>query len=252
VAGARIRENRVLAGMIFDLDGVIADTHPIHRQAWRQLLVERGQRVSEEELDFVLEGSKREEILRHFLGGLPAGEIFHCGQRKDELFHQSVAGLRAIPGVVNLLHQVDAAGIPMAVATSGSRGRANEVIGQLGLSGCFCVVVTGDDTANGKPDPSIFYLTANCLHVAPQQLLVAEDSRGGVRAAKSAGMKCLGIASDRLAFRLYREGADRVVPDFRGISLRSLQGLFEDSKPTNELLGEPVEGTSHDSQYDRP
>jgi HAD superfamily hydrolase (TIGR01509 family) len=238
--------------MIFDLDGVIADTHPIHRQAWRQLLVERGQRVSEEELDFILEGSKREEILRRFLGSLPAGEMFQYGQRKDELFHQSVAGLRAIPGVVNLLQELDTAGIPMAVATSGSRGRANEVIGQLGLASCFTAVVTGDDTANGKPDPAIFCLAANCLQVARQQLLVAEDSRGGVRAAKSAGMKCLGIASDRLAFRLYREGADRVVPDFRGISLLDLQGLFEDSKPTNESLRDPSDGTSHDSQYNRP
>jgi beta-phosphoglucomutase-like phosphatase (HAD superfamily) len=56
----------VFAAMIFDLDGVIADTHPIHRQAWRQLLLEQGQQVSEEELDFVLEGRKRQEILRPF------------------------------------------------------------------------------------------------------------------------------------------------------------------------------------------
>jgi len=227
VAGARIRENRVLTGMIFDLDGVIADTHPIHRQAWKQLLAERGQRVSEEDLDFILEGSKREEILRHFLGSVPAVEMLHYGQRKDELFHQSVAGLRPIPGVVDLLRELDSAGIPMAVATSGSSGRANEVIRQLGLAGSFSAIVAGDDIANGKPDPAIFYLAANCLQVAPQQLLVAEDSRGGVRAAKSAGMKCLGIATGRLAFRLYREGADRVVPDFTGVSLLDLQGLFE-------------------------
>src|SRR6266849_993359 len=109
--------------MIFDLDGVIADTHAIHRQAWGQMLLERGQRVSEGELDFVLEGRKREEILRHFLGTLSAAEISHYGERKDELFRQSSEQVRAIPGVVDFLCQLDDAGVPKAVATCASKRR---------------------------------------------------------------------------------------------------------------------------------
>ncbi len=213
----------MFAGVIFDLDGVIADTHPIHRQAWRQLLLEAGQQVSEKELDFVLEGRKREEILRHFLGSLSAAEILHYGERKDELFYESAAGLRTIPGIIDFLHQLDSAGVPKAVATSASKRRAHQVLELLGLAGRFCAVLTGDDVAEGKPDPSILYLAASCLQVMPHQSLVAEDSVAGVRAAKSAGMKCLGIASGVLGPRLCHEGADYVVPNFDGLSFERLE-----------------------------
>jgi len=216
----------MLAGIIFDLDGVIADTHTIHRHAWKQLLLELGREISDEELDFVLEGHKREEILRHFLGSLSAAEISHYGERKDELFRQSSEQLQSIPGVVGFLRQLDDAGVPKAVATCASKRRTFQVLESLGLAGCFGAVLTGDDVVKGKPDPSIFYLAAEHLRVIPDHLLVVEDSRAGVRAAKSAGMKCLGIASGVLGSRLCREGADYVVPNFDGLSIACLATLF--------------------------
>jgi len=223
----------VFAGMIFDLDGVIADTHAIHRQAWRQMLLERGQQVSEGELDFVLEGRKREEILRHFLGTLSAAQISHYGERKDELFHQSAVGLRAIPGVLDLLDQLENAGVPAAVATSASKRRTHQIIEHLGLARHFSAVLTGDDVVKGKPDPSIFYLAAEHLRMIPGHLLAVEDSGAGVRAAKSAGMKCMGIATGVLAARLGEQGADHVVSNFSSTSLAKLQTLFATPQPTS-------------------
>ena len=224
----------MFAGIIFDLDGVIADTHAIHRQAWRQMLLERGQRVSEGELDFVLEGRKREEILRHFLGTLSAAEISHYGERKDELFRQSaVGGLQTVPGVLDFLDQLDSARVPKAVATSASKRRTHQIIERLGLASRFSAVLTGDDVVKGKPDPSIFYLAAEHLRMIPHRLLVVEDSGAGVRAAKSAGMRCLGIGSGALAARLGQDGADYVVPDFSGISLAKLQSLFATPQAIN-------------------
>jgi len=227
----------MLAGIIFDLDGVIADTHTIHRHAWRQLLVEMGRQISEEELDFVLEGRKREEILRHFLGSLSTAEVSRYGERKDELFRQSAEQLQSVPGVVDFLRQLDDAGVSRAVATSASKRRTYQLLERLGLADRFGTVVTGDDVAKGKPDPSIFYLAAGCLRVTPQESLVVEDSGVGVRAAKSAGMKCLGIASGMLAGRLRREGADHVVPNFIGILLAKLQNLFHSPQAAN-ITGE--------------
>jgi beta-phosphoglucomutase len=222
----------MLAGIIFDLDGVIADTHTIHRHAWRQLLGELGRQFSDEELDFVLEGCKREEILRHFLGSLSAAEVSRYGERKDELFRQSSEQLQSIPGVVDFLRQLDDAGVPKAVATCASKRRTFQVLESLGLAGRFGAVVTGDDVPKGKPDPSIFHLAAGCLRVTPQQSLVIEDSGAGVRAAKSADMKCLAIASGTQADKLRQEGADYVVPNFTGILLVELQSLFH-PQPTN-------------------
>jgi beta-phosphoglucomutase family hydrolase len=235
----------VFAGMIFDLDGVIADTHPIHRQAWRQLLRERGLQVSEKELDVILGGHRREEILRHFLGRLSDVEIFDYGERKDQLFHQWAAELRAIPGVLDLLQELESAGVPMALATSAGKRRALQVLERLGLTDRFRAVVTAEDVAKCKPDPSIFHLAASRLHVMPRQLVVAEDSEVGVRAAKSAGMKCLGIGSGARVSRLCQEGADSVVPDFRWVSLANLQSLFHAPQPAVKFSNWPAARVSH-------
>ena len=86
-----------------------------------------------------------------------------------------------------------------------------------------------DDVVAAKPDPSIFHLATSVLQVKPQQSLVAEDSVAGVRAAKSAGMRCLGIGTGALGSRLYQEGAEQVVPDFDGVSLSQLLSLFLES-----------------------
>ncbi len=75
-------------GVIFDMDGVIVDSHPFHRRAWHKFLRSVGKDVSEEDLDFILDGRKRHEILRHFLGELSEPELANYGNCKDEFFQQ--------------------------------------------------------------------------------------------------------------------------------------------------------------------
>jgi beta-phosphoglucomutase len=234
----------MLAGVIFDLDGVLADTHPVHRQAWRQFLLERGRQVSALELDFVLEGRKREEILQHFLGSLSPDEVRSYGERKHELFEQSADQVGAIPGVVEFIEQCQNSGLALAVATSAGKRRAHSILERLGLAGSFCAVVTGDDVSRGKPDPLVFQQAAAEMRLLPEGLLVAEDSEAGIRAAKCAGMKCLGIARGGLAARLRREGADWVVGDFREISLALIERLFSAQRAGTEI---PM----HDSEFSR-
>jgi HAD superfamily hydrolase (TIGR01509 family) len=229
-------------GMIFDLDGVVADTHPIHKEAWRQLLAEAGRHVSAEHLDFVCEGRRRADILHHFLGPLSAEAIQHYGKRKDELFFGSTLELRATAGVHGFLSELDRAGMPKALATSAGWRRTDHVLARLGLSGCFYPVVTGDDVVNAKPNPEIFLIVAQQLGLAPMHLLVIEDSRAGVRAAKAAGMKCLGIASGAHATTLRREGADCVSADFRGLTVAQLAKLLTvgQQSPTPATTGVPA------------
>lgn len=224
----------MFAGMIFDMDGVLADTHPVHRRVWRKFLLEKGRQVSEEELEFVEEGRKLREILIHFLGSLSPAEISSYGERKQQLFYQAASEIRMCAGVIDLLRELQSAGIPIAVATSASRQRAHTLLGALDLVPYFSFVVTGDDVGQGKPDPTIFNLTARLLGVTPQCCLVAEDSWTGVHAAKLAGMRCLAIAEGERAVRLLSEGADCVVPSLAGLSLNNLRDLFRTSRvPAN-------------------
>jgi HAD superfamily hydrolase (TIGR01509 family) len=224
----------MLAAVIFDLDGVLADTHPVHRRVWRQFLLGKGRNVSEEDLDFVEGGYKLKEILTHFLGSLSPAEISSYGEQKQQLFYEAASEVRTAPGVVDLLRELQSAGIPRAVATSASRLRAHTLLEDLDLAPYFSFVVTGDDVVQGKPDPSIFSLAAQLLEVSPRHCLVAEDSRAGVHAAKSAGMRCLAIAQGQRAIRLLDEGADYVVPSLAGLSINHLHDLFRTSQdPAN-------------------
>jgi HAD superfamily hydrolase (TIGR01509 family) len=213
-------------GVIFDMDGVLIDSHPVHKKVWAQFLASLNRPVSDAELDFVLDGRKRDEILRHFLGNLPAERIREYGQRKDEIYAESSRGLRAISGVKEFLGMLESAGLPMAVATSASFARARGTLDELAILPHFSALVTGNDVVRGKPDPEIFVRAAERLNLAAGSLLVVEDAVSGVRAAKSAGMKCLGIASDGRGEKLRAAGADHVVPDYRELGLQEVQQLF--------------------------
>jgi beta-phosphoglucomutase len=216
----------MLQAVIFDLDGVVVDSHPAHKQAWKTFFRSLGKEVPEKELLFVLEGQKREDILRHFLGNLTQEQVKHYGARKESLFKHSVEDLKTIQGLPEFLDQVEASGLPMALASSASRHRAEYMLDRLGFKQRFRVIVTGDEVSKGKPDPAIFYLAARGLSVAPEEVLVCEDAVSGVEAAKGAGMKCLAIAANGREPLLKKAGADRVVPDFTSASLDDLRGLF--------------------------
>jgi HAD superfamily hydrolase (TIGR01509 family) len=216
----------MLRAVIFDLDGVIVDSHPAHLEAWRTFLNSLGASVSDSDLTFVLEGYKREVILRHFLGDLSADEVKHYGAKKDALFRDPLQELKTVAGFAGFFDSLLAAGLPVALASSASRWRAEYILNRLDLARAFRAIVTGDDVVNGKPDPAIFHRAARALDVDPANILVCEDAVPGVEAAKRAGMKCLAIAANGRGPLLQRAGADRVVSDFTEASLADLCGLF--------------------------
>jgi beta-phosphoglucomutase len=216
----------MLQAVIFDLDGVIVDSHPAHLRAWKAFFRSLGKDLPDQELSFVLDGRRREEILRHFLGDLTDDQVRDYGARKDALFREFAPRLKTIQGFPKFLDALASAVLPVAVASSASGGRVTHTLEQLGLKQLFRVVVTGDDVSNGKPDPAIFHLAAQRLCVDPENILVCEDAVSGVEAAKRAGMKCLAIAPNGRGPLLKDAGASRVLPDFTSACLEDLRGLF--------------------------
>ena len=223
----------MLKGIIFDLDGVIVDSHAAHKKAWRQVLGSLRREVSEAELEFVVEGQKRDEILRHFLGDLDAEEVQRLGKVKDEFYRRAAHEVKLIPGVAEFISAAQAAGLGLAVATSAGRKRAEETLRDFGLIGNLGAVITGDEVQAGKPDPAVFERAAEGLGLAAEYLLVCEDAVAGVQAAKSAGMRCLGIAAGGRRVLLREVGADWVVQDFTKMSVDEVQKLFLDQKSSS-------------------
>ena len=216
----------MLGGVIFDFDGVIVDSHPTHIQSWKTFLYSKGKAVSEAELAFVREGAKRGEILRHFLGELTPEQVVSYGAEKDKLFQARAIELKLVRGFAEFLYQLDAIGLPSAVASSGSRARVERTLETFSLRNRFGAVVTGNDVPRGKPNPDLFLLAAQTLQIEPSQILVCEDAVAGVLAAKRAGMQCVGIAANGRESMLEQAGADMVVNDFSHTSLADVTRLF--------------------------
>src|SRR5712671_1410357 len=123
----------MLGGVIFDFDGVIVDSHPAHMRAWKAFLLTKGKAFSDAELSFVREGAKREDILRRFFGELTPDQIVNYGIEKDKLFQARAGELKLVSGFAEFLLQVEAAVIPIAVATSGSRSRVEQALEAFNL-----------------------------------------------------------------------------------------------------------------------
>ncbi|HLV88253.1 MAG TPA: HAD family phosphatase [Candidatus Sulfotelmatobacter sp.] len=213
-------------GVVFDLDGVIVDSHPLHKRAWRAFLASVGKDVDESDLDFILEGRRRRDILTHFLGELSDAEVEDYGNRKDKIFWEACADLEPVAGSPAFIRDLNMAGFPLAVATSASRQRTQWTLRQLNLAQCFDVVVTGNDVAQSKPDPAIYLLAAQRLAAPPESLVAVEDSVCGVRSAKSAGLRCFGMAFIDNVDPLLSAGADRVFTSFNGLGLRDFEEIF--------------------------
>jgi beta-phosphoglucomutase len=216
----------MLRGVVFGMDGVIVDSHAAHRSAWKSFLESEGRAARDEDLDFILDGRKREEILRHFFGELTPEQIVEYGHRKDKLLRECGKRIQPILGVVEFLVHLSRAGIRIALATSGSRRRAYGTLEEHGLARYFHTVVTGDEVIVGKPDPAIYRLAAERMQESPQHLLAVEDAASGVKSARAAGMRCLGIANERRAALLRAAGAELVISDFRSLSFDQLENCF--------------------------
>ncbi len=216
----------MLRAVIFDMDGVIVDSHPAHKKAWLKFLELQNRTVSNEDLNFIMEGRKREEILRHFLGEVSDEQLHILGHQKEQIFREEAVHVKVIDGLCDFLQKLAESGLRLAVASSGSSGRVNDILNSLSLKCYFQVVVTGDQVTYGKPDPAIFRLTCEYLGVQPSEVLVFEDSVSGVRAAKSAGIRCIGVASNGVIPMLLEAGADQIIADFTEIQFERLGSLF--------------------------
>lgn len=226
LAGTNLRGIGTLHGVVFDMDGVVIDSHPAHRAAWKSFLEDVGKPATDKDLDIILDGGKREEILKHFLGELSSEKIAEYGKRKDELLRKNGIQLQPMSGVVEFLDELSKSGVRIALATSASRSRVCSTLEKLGLARYFQAMVTGDEVSAGKPDPEIYRMAAARMQEAPEHLLAIEDAVSGVKAARAAGLQCLGLAHNGRGELLRLAGAKPVVEDFRSISFAQLKSTF--------------------------
>jgi beta-phosphoglucomutase family hydrolase len=211
--------------VIWDMDGVIADTAQPHFLSWQVAFRKRG--VDFSEADFKRHfGQRNDTIIRGMMGpGVPQDELNPIAEDKEVYFRESIVkDLRPFPGVVHLLKSLQENGISCAVASSAPLENVRLILTHLKIDGYFKAVVYGQEVSEGKPSPQVFLMAAKKLGVQPENCLVVEDAIAGVMAAKSAGMLCLAVTNTHSAEHLSQ--ADLIVDSLEKVTLDDLNKLF--------------------------
>lgn len=206
-----------LGGVIFDLNGTLVDDIGYHFEAWRELASSFGRPADDATLQS-LNGLKNEDILPRLLGrSVSPPELEELASRKEQryraLFRPHLAPVR---GADEWIARVEAAGVPIALASSAPPGNRNMVLDGLQWRARFRAIVEAEHLP-GKPAPDVFFEAARRLDVAPAECLVFEDAVNGVRAAVTAGMAVVGITTTVPAASLLAAGARYVAPDFASL-----------------------------------
>ncbi|WP_035611585.1 HAD family phosphatase [Haloferula sp. BvORR071] len=218
-----------LSAVLFDFDGVVIDSHEAHGRSWFALAAELGHELSHETFHSTF-GQRNESILP-FLGWAEEGDkerIQQLGDRKEGLYREILRaeGIEPLPGVVALLEDLKANGIPCAIGTSTPRPNVECVLELTGLAGYFQDIAASEDVMRGKPDPEVFLKAAAKLGADPASCVVIEDAQVGLRAAKAGGMKAVGVTTSHPAEALAPENPDRIVNSLEEVSVAWLRGLW--------------------------
>ncbi len=215
----------MLKAVIWDMDGVIANTAPLHYEAWRKIAKKKGLNLTEEEFRATF-GMKNPDILEKLFGKLEEAEVEKLSFEKEEEFRALARkGIGVFPGVVPLLRELHESGIKQAIASSTPIENIKIIVTTLKINEYFEVIVTGEDVKHGKPHPEVFLKAKEKLEVAPSECLVIEDAEVGVEAAKRAGMKCLAVTNTLPREKLKK--ADLVVSSLEEVNLSILRQLFD-------------------------
>lgn len=180
--------------LVFDMDGVLVNSNPVHRQAWVRFNLRYGVQTSEAMLERMY-GKRNDDIVRDFFGDrLTPEEVAARGAAKEQLYRELIGGRIEeilVPGLRRFLDRYARA--PLAVATNAEPENVRFVIDRAKLGDYFRVVVDGHQVGRPKPDPEVYLRAAELLGVAPPNCLVFEDSHSGVAAAQAAGMRVVGL-----------------------------------------------------------
>ena len=216
-----------ITSVIFDLDGLLADTEPLHCQAYQAALMEHGLHVSE--TDYAEHWVRAGNGIADWLALRGANLDPHgLRARKSEHYLELLgSSLRPMDGAVQLLNTLRGK-MRIALASSSYRDAVDGVLNGLGIAHFFEVIVTGLDVPQVKPAPDIFLKAAKYLGVRPAECLVVEDAEKGIVAAHRAGMRSIAVPNDYTRHHDFSK-ATRVCRSLAEITPRLLRSLNDAS-----------------------
>ncbi|MGF1513161.1 MAG: HAD family hydrolase [Elainellaceae cyanobacterium] len=211
------------SAILFDLDGTLTNTDPIHFAVWRDVLRPYGLDFDRSFYDAKFSGRLNVDILSDILPQLSAEEAKALSDRKEAWFRERAASeLVPLVGLLDLLHWTEEAGVYRGIVTNAPAANANFVIDALNLRSWFPVIVIAEQLAQGKPHPLPYATGLERLEMAAERTIAFEDSVSGIQSAIGAGLFTVGITSSQTPELLKAAGAQHTVPDFSDVTLAPL------------------------------
>lgn len=205
----------MLKALLFDLDGTLAHTDPIHYAVWCDILREFDQALTPELYNARISGRLNDAIIQDWLPHLSDEEGRELSDRKEAEFrNRADSQLEPMPGLTDLLAWATQQNLQLGMVTNAPRGNAEFMLRVLRLTDTFDAVILADELERGKPDPLPYEVAIAQLGVRTSESLVFEDSPSGIKAAVAAGIPTVGVTSSHQAETLHQLGATWTVPDF--------------------------------------
>ena len=212
--------------VLWDMDGVLVDSASYHKQAWQATFAREGIPFDAADMQRTF-GWRNDSIIADIMGSrLPPARVGAIATAKEQRFRETVRreGIATLPGVQEWLRGLHERGILQAVVSSAPRENITVVLQAAGVASLFEALISGDEVAQGKPDPETYLRAAQRLGVLPTACVVVEDAPAGVEAARRAGMACLAVTTSHP--REHLAAADRVVDSLAGLSADTFARLL--------------------------
>jgi len=217
----------MLQAIIFDLDGTLANTDPIHTQVWREILEPHGYTVDDEFFKENISGRLNEHLIQELLPQLSPEEGEQLAIAKETWFRDLAASdLTRMPGFDELYDWVKGQALPTAVVTNAPRANAEFMLKILELETAFDLVLIAGELPRSKPDPLPYQTALERLGIPAAAAVVFEDSKTGIQSAVTAQIPTIGVASTHDPEVLYGYGASLVIEQFNDRRLQQF-GLFQ-------------------------
>jgi beta-phosphoglucomutase family hydrolase len=215
-----------LQAVIWDMDGVIADTGKYHLLAWQHVFKKQDIVFTKQDFERLF-GQRNDTIISVTMGkALSQTEIDDIANDKEIFFRAAVkSNVKPFPGVIALLKTLKTNNISSAIASSAPLDNIRLILGEIGLTEYFQAIVFGREVSEGKPNPQVYIKAAQKLGAAPSNCIVIEDAIAGVEGARNAGMKCIAVTNTHKAAELSR--ADLVVDSLEKVGINDLKQLFK-------------------------
>lgn len=216
-----------LKAAIYDLDGVIVNTVPIHFKAWKKMFSEYGIEFTFDDYKKKVDGIPRTDGAKAILTELDSQELKKACDKKQAYFLEFLnnEGIETYDSTLNLMQQLKENGINVAIISSSKN--LPYILEKINRPKLYDTYISGHDITKGKPDPQVFLMAADRVKAQAKDCVVFEDAVLGVEAAKRGSMKCVGVDRYKSPERLNK--ADIVVSDLSEVSLEKLKQLFKNA-----------------------